>query len=287
MAKRKSGCLKFEDLSKEAKERAIEKWRERSFDWDQHDTDQLSDDFKYMLKEAGFRDDVDVCWSLGYCRGDGVAFSGYINLEVLLNTKGWKSYKNLIGHASAHVKRTDSHYCHWNSMDAEVTLEVSDPVDLLSKKIRDEIYDFDVRTYAIQREYQQAVRKIEIERERPRQEWHHARQAEKGRKGVLDWAPEFSEDPPAYLEIPFPEKPREMIEPVRFQKAREAAREKLKAMELQANELEKDIADWVKDKSKELEKNGYSEIEYKGSSEYISDTIIANDYDFTEDGDMC
>lgn len=287
MAKRKSGCLKFEDLSKEAKERAIEKWREKSFDWDQHDTDQLSDDFKYMLKEAGFRDDVDVCWSLGYCRGDGVAFSGYINLEVLLNTKGWKSYKNLIGHASAHVKRTDSHYCHWNSMDVEVNLEITDSIDLLPKKIRDEIYDWEINSYAITREYQKLVMKVEAERERPRVEWHKARQSQKPFSGVLDWIPESSEAAPPDLDIPFPEKPRELIEPARFSRARDTAKEKLKAMELQANELEKDIADWVKDKSRELEKNGYSEIEYKGSSEYISDTIIANDYDFTEDGDMC
>lgn len=35
-----------------------------------------------------------------------------------------------------------------------------------------------------------------------------------------------------------------------------------------------------------LENDGYSQIEYEDSDEYIIESIIANDYDFTEDGKM-
>lgn len=40
----------------------------------------------------------------------------------------------------------------------------------------------------------------------------------------------------------------------------------------------------VKDISRELEKIGYAEMEYKGSDEYLADTFEANEYEFTEDG---
>lgn len=42
----------------------------------------------------------------------------------------------------------------------------------------------------------------------------------------------------------------------------------------------------IKDVSKELEKEGYSDIEYYSSDECIAETLIANEYKFTEDGVM-
>lgn len=42
----------------------------------------------------------------------------------------------------------------------------------------------------------------------------------------------------------------------------------------------------IKDVSKELEKEGYSDIEYYSSDEAIAEILIANEYEFTEDGMM-
>lgn len=42
----------------------------------------------------------------------------------------------------------------------------------------------------------------------------------------------------------------------------------------------------IKDVSKELEKEGYSDIEYYSSDEAIAEILIANEYKFTEDGMM-
>lgn len=42
----------------------------------------------------------------------------------------------------------------------------------------------------------------------------------------------------------------------------------------------------IKDVSKQLEKEGYNDIEYYSSDEYIAETLIANEYEFTEDGVM-
>jgi hypothetical protein len=51
-----------------------------------------------------------------------------------------------------------------------------------------------------------------------------------------------------------------------------------------AEKLREHINEQVKDVSRRLEKAGYEEIEYIEGDEQISDTLIANDYDFTEEG---
>lgn len=49
-------------------------------------------------------------------------------------------------------------------------------------------------------------------------------------------------------------------------------------------EFEEYLTQDVKDISRELEKIGYAEIEYKESEEYLADTFEANEYEFTADG---
>lgn len=52
------------------------------------------------------------------------------------------------------------------------------------------------------------------------------------------------------------------------------------------DEVEHCISQYIKDVSRELEKIGYDQIEYVESDEGIIETIKANDYEFTEDGNM-
>jgi hypothetical protein len=49
-------------------------------------------------------------------------------------------------------------------------------------------------------------------------------------------------------------------------------------------EFQKYMEQWVKDTSKELEKNGYAELEYQSSDDYVKEFIEANDFEFYEDG---
>ena len=46
------------------------------------------------------------------------------------------------------------------------------------------------------------------------------------------------------------------------------------------------LTDIYMDACKELEKDGYDEIEYEDSDEFISESLIANEYHFTEDGEL-
>lgn len=48
--------------------------------------------------------------------------------------------------------------------------------------------------------------------------------------------------------------------------------------------VEEKLQDLYMELCSKLEKEGYAEIEYQMSDEYIKDTIIANEYEFTKDG---
>jgi hypothetical protein len=52
------------------------------------------------------------------------------------------------------------------------------------------------------------------------------------------------------------------------------------------NKVEELLEDEVVELSCDLERIGYEEIEYKNSDEYIIESIIANEYEFTEDGSL-
>jgi len=56
------------------------------------------------------------------------------------------------------------------------------------------------------------------------------------------------------------------------------------AIERMARELMAHLQDQVKDVSKRLEKSGYENIDYRESDQDITENIIANEYEFDEDG---
>lgn len=70
---------KFDELSREAKDRAIKNW------YDNEDypflEDDMTEELYHLLDEAGYkyrRDDLKVMYSLGYSQGDGACFTGHI-----------------------------------------------------------------------------------------------------------------------------------------------------------------------------------------------------------------
>lgn len=62
---------KFSELSSEAKEQAIEKWYNE--DEQQIQCDMFAEDSKMYLSEIF--ENVDLCYSLSYCQGDGLSFT--------------------------------------------------------------------------------------------------------------------------------------------------------------------------------------------------------------------
>lgn len=123
----------FEELSEQAKKKAIEDFRRRGT-WEQWDSDDLSEYFKERLMEYGFYSDVRIEFSLGYCQGDGVAFYGEIDFSIWLKnhqdhfTKKelkrleWLNYEFGIG-LSTTRNSYGYHYSHYNTMDINVACD--------------------------------------------------------------------------------------------------------------------------------------------------------------------
>lgn len=89
---------KFEELEREAQERALNDFREReSFNWL---TDELQEELARLLKQHGLKYDElpRLYYSLNYSQGDGAMFEG---------TVYWKSYTATI--------RQSGYYYHFNS----------------------------------------------------------------------------------------------------------------------------------------------------------------------------
>jgi hypothetical protein len=73
----------FSELSKEAKEKAIEQYRDlKNQSWDM--LAFFSDDVVDQLKEKGWQD-VKLQYSLSCCQGDGLSFSGKLDLKYFLD----------------------------------------------------------------------------------------------------------------------------------------------------------------------------------------------------------
>jgi hypothetical protein len=62
---------KFEELSQDAKEVAIEQYRNEDHVY----LDCFNDDAVEQIEKAGFYGDIDLQYSLHYCQGDGLSFS--------------------------------------------------------------------------------------------------------------------------------------------------------------------------------------------------------------------
>lgn len=85
---------KFDELSDEAKQTAIERERERVYEFDlDYLSEYLQTELEMMLEECGARNlDVRVRYSLGYCQGDGASFTGDFDFKayhVTVDTNSW------------------------------------------------------------------------------------------------------------------------------------------------------------------------------------------------------
>lgn len=274
--------FKFEELSEEAKEKAIKDWRENGYEWDSFEVEQLTESFKEVLKEKGFEDDVEVNWGLSYCQGDGVCFSGRLELARFLDQEGFRKYKEMAPYLYVKVKNARGNYCHWNSMDVEVELEGVRTEDLLSSDLKDEYADVSYKNSSMIRKWQEEKHAVLDQKYYDVKQWES--RTSRYPKAPLFWHPDMAEKPEP-LDIPIPEEPEQIEPSARLKRALETAQRKLDRMEAKLPLLEADVKEWVEDTSRELEKMGYEEIEYRSSDEVISDTLIANEYEFSEEGE--
>lgn len=242
----------LDQLSPEARKRALEELRETDFDR----SDELKDLFHNDL-EMEFFPTQKIYFSLGYTQGDGVSFYGpFDDLKAFLKEhKLWTRFKKLEPYISVQIDggRYSSAFGP-GTMHVEYELNVG-PEDLIPESISDDI----------------AVWEKE-ERARYRQ-WEVKTQRRLPKEGPKEWRPKHTE--------PFEARPR----PPRFRKAEERARAKTAFMEKEAEELQAEIQDLVEDMSWRLEKMGYGEIEYWDSEEYLTEMADANDYKFSKEGE--
>ncbi|HMS42647.1 MAG TPA: hypothetical protein PKE69_20625 [Pyrinomonadaceae bacterium] len=155
--KRPKGLRFFEELSKEAKEVAIENEKNSGRRFDDDDASFLTEDFQNQLAEKGF-EAVKVFWSLAYCQGDGVAFYGRVYANDLKEKDSHA--KKLIGRLetagdeiSVEITGANGWYHHRNSMTVEVDFEnETDDEDLPARlKIALPVWREDFESYLAER----------------------------------------------------------------------------------------------------------------------------------------
>ena len=120
---------KFEELSNEAKEVAIENYRNKQEIY----LDFFNDNAKEQIEQAGFYDDVELQYSLSYSQGDGLSFScNRVEESILLSffaeilgENKEKTAKLIIENCSfENTGNKGSHYCYASTND--ITFEFDD-----------------------------------------------------------------------------------------------------------------------------------------------------------------
>ena len=117
----------FNELSEDAKKKAIENQRE----WEYSYSEPLigfQDDCEQQAKDKGFID-IKIQYSLSYSQGDGLSFSAenYDNLEEIFNQvlgKGKeKTAKLLAENCSVKITGNQGHYCYASASDIDLEIE--------------------------------------------------------------------------------------------------------------------------------------------------------------------
>ncbi len=251
----------FKELEPDVQAEVLKKWREHEHSWDYHDAEMLSETFKEILEEKGFQDDpLKVYWSLGYCQGDGVCFDGWLDVEKYIKLNKLEKFEPLVDKVDVHVINRNNRYCHWNSMDVEIAdnsnVSWENFVDSRIVKRIEEINQAHSEAYKT---------------------WYHLHyNTKKLRRGVKEWLPPGIESEP----------PKHPGYPDELTVAKEAAERHYNELVKLGEDFRDYVDEDVKSISRELEKIGYEEIEYRTSDEVAKEFFEANEYEFEEDGEI-
>lgn len=289
---REEGVFSINELSPEARKRVLEEWRYKI--WGQHDSDWLSETFKEILSERGFMDPK-VYWSLSSCQGDGVAFEGYLlppdffkwifsgDPKAKPFVKQAKSFVFLQDLVSIKVTHSGRHY-HWNSMNVEMEV-VGNEMDLVPEKHRADVQIWYLDKQDAFESWMRTKRNIEYDRNAPIRSWDERAndRSRKIKRGPKEWRPPVGPRPEP-LNLPIPPEP-ELDIPIRIQRMMDQAVRKFSEIDAVVNDFETFVSGWVKDTSKELEKIGYGEMDYRQSDEAITEFLDENEFTFDENGE--
>lgn len=282
----------IDELQPQARKEAIERVRERAFDHD--DSEHLTEEFQRLLEEKGFND-PEASWSLGYCQGDGVCFKGMVDVAKVIQQNKLKQFKPLIVAAkldliSAKVHHDGSRYCHWNSMTVELEFR-GDVQDLLPHDLLHEWNEWSFERRSLYSAWGHEKWQVQERNLVPVRDWERRMEAwKKSGRSSRDWSPrqysEFRNPGPKPMPGTEPEPPEPVFPmPEHLAAAIQAVEPKWKEIEALIPQFETWLEQWIKDVSKELEKIGYEEIEYRRSDEAIADSFRERDKQFLEDGE--
>lgn len=141
--------LNFQELSEEAKQAAIEKYRNNI----DYDLDFFNDECVDQIKEAGFENPI-LAYSLSYSQGDGLSFKAdnYSKLsELFLKVLGKgkeKTAELLANNCTQRITGNNGHYQYANKNQIELQLEnytssfiTSDRIDEIVERVQFELRD--------------------------------------------------------------------------------------------------------------------------------------------------
>ena len=284
----------FDELSEEAKERAIELLVDDGKAWTDSDAEGLSETFEDDLAGHYGLGNMEVCWSLSSCQGDGVAFWGKVDVEKFVNTEierdpKLERFRKLIPFVSAKIAHK-GRYCHENSM--EVELEVTgNPEDLIPDPVGREYMDWEFNNRASQRHWAEEKYRIMQARRNPIAYWEEQKakweqrklRPFKGEKSPKAWAPGEPGPMPAELNLEIPPQPSQEM-PAYLQAAFDKASGEWHVIEVHIPEFEYHLKERIQEISREMEKSGYGEMDYFRSREFMEQRIEDRGWKFLEDG---
>jgi hypothetical protein len=283
---------KFDELSPEAKKRAIEKWREKGWDWDDFDTTQLTEVFEARLEELGLPNE-NVHWSLISAQGDGVSFEGKIDIQEYLKKHNLlRKYASLF--APAYEQPTEQLVGPKQRDQAEAVARSVETLGLLTE-VRKGTSCFYVDVFENGNKMDWMATFC-VGKKRGRRD-NVSVESESG-AGTGAWllkraGERFASDMGQMnYDIPMNMMGFRIISSSRYYSMSleydVGISENWLSPEQKRDfeDLHEYIKEQVDDAADELMRMGQSEIEYRSSDESITETLEANDYDFDEDGDM-
>jgi len=269
----------FDELSLRAQARAVKDFQnDPELTWDQGDSEQLTETFKEDLENHYHLGTMKVYWGLSHCQGDGVCFMGRVDVKGFIEAekKNEEFGSLLLVDVSARITH-GGRDCHWNSMGVDVE-SGSGPEDILSmddRAILDRWENAVGRRSSEQRDAERA-------RDAPIAEWRQEIERHRSRRGRLkqDWRPGPGPQPPP-LDIPVPP---DLEVPDDVKAIHDEMSRLQQDLDRQLEEFRQYLAERVKEISKELEKNGYAEMEYHQGEEYALERLENMDWEYLEDG---
>lgn len=162
------------ELTGKAKDRAIEagrQWHNETFD-----SDNMTDELKEHAEEKHGVVTDECFWSISFCQGDGVAFYGSIDLDVLAEKHA--DVKKIVDAATmidvtltVTSEGKNNRYHHWNSMSVSAEHDSGFRYSERYRDKEDDHDDLEKKADKLADELQEAVKRILVAASRDTYRW--------------------------------------------------------------------------------------------------------------------